>query len=90
VHENNATSSENILFFIFHRPTTPSTTPLFTTNARYMSVCQPATGKQTYSGCIITDWVLALAPTGRTKMYIYPCFSKSICNGANFSLATSY
>ena len=68
-------TSENIDFFpghyiplLFHHPTASSTTPLHTTQARYMSACQSATSKQTTLG--------ALLLTGRAEIYVYP----GLCN----------
>ena len=53
--------------------------------------CQPVSqlSAQASSGCIITNLTLAIAPTARAEIYVYPSLSKSICNSANFSPATS-
>jgi len=79
-------TSENYDFFpqhyiplLFHRPTASSTTPLHTTQTRYMSASQPATSKQTSSG--------ALLPTGRAEIYVYPWLCKSTCDGVWYFVA---
>jgi len=48
----NTNFSKNILLFLFHCLTPSSTTPLYTTQTRCVSTCQPAVSKQTSSGCI--------------------------------------
>jgi len=53
VPENNTTSSENILLFVFQYSTASCTTPLYRTQARYMSACQPAVSKQTSSDIVV-------------------------------------
>jgi len=85
----NTDTSENILLFVFQYSTPSSITPLYKTQTRYMSACQPTFSKQTSSGCIIADLAFALAPIGQAEMCVYQWFSKWICNSANFPPATS-
>ena len=55
--------AEHYIPLLFHSPIASSTAPLHTTQARYMSACQPSTGNQTSSG--------ALLRTGRTDIRRY-------------------